>query len=218
MSDGSREMDNLFSAIESLLRRASAADRAYLLSRGFKEYFAEDGGWLPEKLAFFRDGAGKMAPFFMLMHGGSAFLDSFLHDVSRGSVSSAEGATRALVEAMREVRAPASDRMSLPLLSAVAMRLGASAGERDRKAAAAPPPGPLPIIAPPGSEAHDVEQGRRDLEQILGDQISMLLSPVRKKLPQEAWERLLARLAREISPEYAADILLFAADRIENEA
>lgn len=185
------QVENVLDAIEWIFRQASKDDREYLLSRGFRSVFRNDGAFRAvERRKISATAFNTMLPLLSVLNFGVREAPGLLQALGRKAPPSFEAAISAIVEVMKSSGAPAKEQIFdlAPFFVSFAESFSSSM----RSSVGSRPQGAIPQRPISGS---------RSLEEKYYDSILPWLREHRSSLSEEAWVRVFLAAAKEIDED-----------------
>lgn len=198
-----RQVSHLFDALEWVFRQASADDREYLLSRGFRSVFRNDGVFrAAERRGLSAKAFNTLLPVLSVLNEGVDRAPDLL--ASFGPRMTSFGDVIALaVAAMKRAGIPATEKVPdlFPFIPSMFVFLSSLSSEESVASPRAAPSRPA---------------GGRDFEKMLYDTILPWIREHRGELSEEAWIRIFLAAATSVdgkSPQRFLERTLAAAKR-----
>lgn len=191
--EGGRQMaldqvDNLLDALEWVFQQASRDDREYLLSRGFRSVFRNDGAFRArERRKIYSTAFNTMFPFLSVLNSGKREAPELLRALGPKAPPSFEVAISVIVEGMKASGAPGEEKISdlAPFFSSFFARF--VSGSR-------PPVGGRRLESSPQRPVPDA----RSLEEQIYGTVIPWLREHRSSISEEAWTRVFLAAATEV--------------------
>lgn len=182
------QVENALDALEWIFRQASKDDREYLLSRGFRSVFRNDGAFRAgERRKIFAAAFNAALPLLSVLNFGVREAPGLLQVFGREAPPTFEAAIGAIVEVMKSSGAPAQEQISglAPFFVSFVESFSSSmrSSTSGRRLEATPQ---RPIF------------GSRTSEEMFCGALLPWLREHRSSLSEEAWIRIFLAAAKEI--------------------